>query len=236
MLRVHTPADVAVVVSFTFERQARLELLDGFKHLLLETPEIERCLELEGTRDFMIEAHLPNLAAFHDFVAKKIDPNRRLISHFEVSFVARCFAKREDAGNDIWASDRHGTRRVELERADCFTAEGDYVRVTTQGDSILVHATLQSIRERLPSPAFVQIHRSTIVQLDSIDRVIKEGRRWMVELRDGSTHVIAKGRNAEISRLMEDRSRAKMSHSPNVVHFGSSVRPKDRISEAVSAH
>lgn len=232
MLRVQTPPDVTVIVGFTFERQAKPELLDCFRRLLIDSPEIERCLEMEGTYDFMIEVHLANLAAFHDFVANKIDPNRRLISHFEVSFVARYFTKEEEAGTDIWTTDRHGSRRIELARADCFTAEGDYVRVRIHGDCVLIHATLQSIRDRLPSPAFVQIHRSTIVQLASVARIVRQGRRWSVVLRDGSTHPVAKGRNSEIGRLMDEQLRPGPSHSSTTALFDGLARPNDRILEA----
>lgn len=234
MLRVQTPADLGVLVSFTFERQARSDSIEDFRQRLLDAQEVERCVELEGAFDFMIEAHLENLAAFHDFVAQKIDPHRRLISHFEVGFVARSFTKEQTPGNEFWMTDRHGSRRIELDRADCFTAEGDYVRVRIQGDSLLIHATLQSIRERLPDPEFLQIHRSTIVRLDSVVRLVRQGHRWLVELRDGSQHLVAKGRNMEISRMMEQRSQRGPSRSSSALPFDGPVGPNGRKSKATA--
>lgn len=233
MLRVKTPTDVEVVISFTFERQAKPPLVDGFKLRLFENPDALRCMELEGARDFMAELRLPNLPAFHDFVTHTIDPHKRLISHFEVNFVARHFVRESVDVNAIWTTDRNGSRRVDLDRADWVSAEGDYVRVSTNGESVLVHATLSSIRDRLSLPPFVQIHRSTLVQIGTVARVVRRGRRWLVEMTDGATHPIAKGRSGEILRLLEQASPTSLSHSSTQARLSGPVRPADRMSGAL---
>ncbi len=52
------------------------------------------------------------------------------------------------------------------------TAEGNYSRVAlTNGQSALVRVPLTQWLPRLPSRRFVQIHRSTIVNLDEVERV-----------------------------------------------------------------
>lgn len=53
-------------------------------------------------------------------------------------------------------------------------AMGDYVKVFTPQKFHIVHATLKSIEEKLPSPKFMRVHRSYIVALNKID-YIEEG-------------------------------------------------------------
>jgi DNA-binding LytR/AlgR family response regulator len=53
-------------------------------------------------------------------------------------------------------------------------AMGDYVKVFTSQKFHIVHATLKSIEEKLPSLKFMRVHRSYIVALNKID-YIEEG-------------------------------------------------------------
>jgi DNA-binding LytR/AlgR family response regulator len=53
-------------------------------------------------------------------------------------------------------------------------AMGDYVKVHTPQKFHVVHATLKSIEEKLPSSKFIRVHRSYIVAINKID-YIQEG-------------------------------------------------------------
>ncbi len=46
---------------------------------------------------------------------------------------------------------------------------GDYVKVFTNDDSILVHDTLQNLNNKLPEQSFIQTHRSHIINMDKIE-------------------------------------------------------------------
>ncbi|WP_084607694.1 LytTR family transcriptional regulator DNA-binding domain-containing protein [Sphingomonas jaspsi] len=232
MVRTVMPSQLDVIVSFTFERQAKRSCLEDFKLMLMSLPQVRHCAELEGPSDFLIEAELPNLAAFHDFVINVIDPARRLISHFESNFVSRHVVCHEEESRQIWAQSAHGMRRVDLDRAQWLSAEGDYVRVCIDGEATLIHATLHSIAERLAGLPFVQIHRSTLVNTQSIRRLFSEGRRWFVQLADGSTHRIAKGRAGEINRLIGGPADAPRAISSNNGPSDRPVRPIDRKESA----
>ena len=51
-------------------------------------------------------------------------------------------------------------------------AAGDYTRVrTADGEAVLLHKSLQEWESRLPNKQFTRIHRSTIVNLDAVERV-----------------------------------------------------------------
>lgn len=232
MVRTVTPSQLEAIVSFTFERQAKLSHVDDFKRHLIALPQIRHSVELEGASNFLVEAQLPNLAAFHDFMATHVDPNRRLISHFETSFVSRHILRDEGEEHVVWLHCNGAMRRVELDHAQWVASEGDYVRISIDGDSVLIHATQHSIRERLESLPFVQIHRSTLVNLDAVKRLYCEGRRWFAELSDGSVHRIAKGRSAEIGRLLESRSDPLGSDSSTLGQLGGPVHPIDRKRDA----
>lgn len=232
MVRTVTPSQLDVIVIFTFERQARLSCVHEFKRQWLAIPYVRQCAELEGAGDFMVEVDLPNLAAYHDMVATQIDPARRLISHYEANFVSRHMFRDEGELRQLWTPDAGGTRRIDLDRAQWIASEGDYVRVSVDGETALVHATLHSIGERLAGLPFLQIHRSTLINLQAVRRVISEGRRWIVELVDGSTHRIAKGRAAEVARHLASSPDVHVSHSSTLTPSNGPVRPIDRKIEA----
>jgi hypothetical protein len=189
-----------------------------------------RGAELEGASDFQVEASLGNLAAYHDLMVEHVDPARRLISHYESSFVSRRYLIEDCNGFALWTSDRNGSRRLDLERAICVTAEGDYVRLHFNGHSELIHATLQSIVDRLPDHRFLSIHRSTTVRLDALIAVEKDGRRHLAQLCDGSRHLIAKSRVASVLRAHDPSSAGSCSSSTN--GFDRTVRPNERIADA----
>jgi two-component system response regulator AlgR len=87
--------------------------------------------------------------------------------------------------------------RLESARIDKIVAEGDYARVHSGQDSWLLHATMHALLEKLSSRRFIQLHRSIIVRRDFIDRLVHEGRHWMVRLRDGSCERVARSHVGE---------------------------------------
>lgn len=55
----------------------------------------------------------------------------------------------------------------------------DYIKITTVNDEFLVHQTLQSFAESLPSEKFLRIHRSFVVAIDKIDAI--EGNSLLIK-------------------------------------------------------
>ena len=54
----------------------------------------------------------------------------------------------------------------------CIHSAGDYSEViTTDGQKGLVPKPLREWEQRLPSHAFCRIHRSTIIQMDQVERI-----------------------------------------------------------------
>lgn len=210
VIQNNVSADLQMVMIITLDQHAPRQRVATYVEKLVGASEVSALSELEGSADLMLEAVLPSLCAYHDFVATYIDTWRRFISKLETYFVCRRHVRETPDNDVIWAQGRGGVRPISLGRVDCVTAEGDYVRLMVDGDAVMVHATLQSIGDRLPASDFVQIHRSTIVRRASIRRLVRCGRRWQVEMPDHSTHYIAKARVAELSGEIESGRNNRM--------------------------
>lgn len=65
--------------------------------------------------------------------------------------------------------------------ADIIAVESrkDYIKIITSLDNYIVHQTLSSFTNELPSPQFMQIHRSHTISLDKVSVV--EGNRLEIE-------------------------------------------------------
>ncbi len=107
------------------------------------------------------------------------------------------------AGEDepsLWV--RKGSQRVRLDLAkvDWIAAEGECVRIHSEGESFLERASISSVADRLGRAGFVRVHRSAIVnaaRIEAIDRT-----RW------GSLQVrLSGGGEIRVSRSYQDALR-----------------------------
>lgn len=61
---------------------------------------------------------------------------------------------------------------VPFDEVHWLEAAGNYVRIHAEGGSFLHRTTLAELEERLPASRFRRVHRSAIVNLDRIERVV----------------------------------------------------------------
>lgn len=61
-------------------------------------------------------------------------------------------------------------RKVFLSELRYVEALGDYVKVVTEHDSLVVLSTMKAFQELLPNERFLRIHKSYIVNLDKVQR------------------------------------------------------------------
>ena len=61
--------------------------------------------------------------------------------------------------------------RVAFEDIQFVESKGDYKLVSTASDQHMIHSTLKELEERLPSDAFMRVHRSYLVRLDQIEEI-----------------------------------------------------------------
>jgi len=74
----------------------------------------------------------------------------------------------------VFIRDSGVLKKINSDEIQYLEAMGDYVKVFTSQKFHIVHATLKSIEEKLPSLKFMRVHRSYIVALNKID-YIEEG-------------------------------------------------------------
>jgi len=63
------------------------------------------------------------------------------------------------------------TYKVDLNEIESIEAMGDYVKVKTPSQLLIVHQTLQNLSEQLPAESFRRIHKSFIISISKLQYV-----------------------------------------------------------------
>lgn len=90
---------------------------------------------------------------------------------------------------------RAGEEMVLLDPGDvlAFRAEGDKVNILTASHKYEADQTLRALEEKLPSPPFKRIHRSTIINTDHIRKISPlSSKRWLLKLSNGAEAIVSK--------------------------------------------
>jgi two-component system LytT family response regulator len=88
---------------------------------------------------------------------------------------------------------------ADIERVE---AQDDYVMIHTQHKRYLVSLRIGSLEQRLPYPPFLRVHRSHIVNLDHVDRMLGlDDARFEVRMKNGAVVPVSRSRSQEIRRL-----------------------------------
>lgn len=123
--------------------------------------------------DYAVEAFELNVV---DYLVKPISQGR-LVQAVEKAQEAIDSNKQEvkvEEQGFVFVKDNGMLKRISIEDILFLEAMGDYVKVHTLPKFHVVHATLKSIEEKLPSSKFLRVHRSYIVAINKID-FIQEG-------------------------------------------------------------
>jgi len=130
-------------------------------------------------RDYAVEAFELNVA---DYLIKPVTLPRFLVA---VERAKELFDNRdqklefdEKEKDYIFVRSNSVLNRIKLKDILYVQALGDYVNIYTSGKRFMVHSTLRSMEERLPSNKFFRLHRSYLISLDHID-IIEEGTAYV---------------------------------------------------------
>lgn len=74
-----------------------------------------------------------------------------------------------DEGDYIFVKSNLKKRKVHLNNLRYIMALGDYVKLITEEDSLVVLSTMKSFEAELPQDKFLRIHKSYIINLDKVD-------------------------------------------------------------------
>lgn len=88
---------------------------------------------------------------------------------------------------------------TEVERIE---AHDDYVLVHRAQRPHLVSLRIGDLEHRLPHPPFLRVHRSHIVNLDYVERIVGlDGSRFEIIMKNGALVPVSRARSQEIRRL-----------------------------------
>jgi hypothetical protein len=206
---VHHVVDdgVRIIMCLAFDHRAPVPAISGFKTELVECKHVVSCCDLHGTFDFMIEVTLPDLPSYNGWLDSIRAPIATLVARYETNFVCNRLVRVADPAAErvIWVPCQDGIKRIDSSLVDKVKAEGDYMRVHADGSSWLVHLTMRQMIGKLGEDEFVQLHRSTVVRVGFVDRLIHRGRLWTARLNDASVERIARSHLADVmARLRLD--------------------------------
>ena len=86
----------------------------------------------------------------------------------------------------LFARTRDGIVPIDVQTIQHIAASGDYVEIFSDRGCHLLHTTLGELAARLDPEVFRQVHRSHIVNLDAVVKLVAfDSRRLLVRLRDG---------------------------------------------------
>jgi DNA-binding LytR/AlgR family response regulator len=134
-----------------------------------------------------------------DYLLKPVDPARlaaaiararQRLTKPELHASLRVLRKDKTAENPldhVWVE--HGGTRLRLALADIewFAADGDYVCAHTAERGYLMRASLNELESTLPTAHFIRIHRSTIVKVDAVSRVVSNSSQLSLVTCSGVT-------------------------------------------------
>ena len=111
-----------------------------------------------------------------DYLVKPVEPPRFIKAIDRVKEAIESNKEQVEVKDKefVFIRDNGVLKRIIADDILYFEAMGDYVKVFTTQKFHIVHATLKSIEEKLPSSKFMRVHRSYIVAFNKID-FIEEG-------------------------------------------------------------
>ncbi len=116
---------------------------------------------------------------------------------------AQTALKPDQALSHVFLRDRGAFMRVEVADIVWIKAEGDYIRIHTMSGSHLMALRLHSICDRLDPAVFVQIHRSSVINLDFVESTGRASSgRISVQLRGGAAVESSKSGAVKLRRIL----------------------------------
>jgi len=137
-----------------------------------------------------------------DYVLKPVDPvrlaaavarARERLTKQGLDASLRVLRSRQPAENlldHVWVELGGARLRLSLADIEWFAADGDYVCAHTAERGYLMRASLNALESTLPTARFLRIHRSTIVKVEAVSRVVSNnGQLSLITCSGATLHV-----------------------------------------------
>lgn len=144
-----------------------------------------------------------------DYLLKPIDPERlaQALGRLRQKLSRPHVALRTPAPSSTRLAFRLPSQIVFVrpEQVEWIAAEGNYSRVHATGKTMLVREMLTAVEQRLDPARFVRVHRSAIINVDMIHKVVvdKQGR-YTVVLHSGTSVRVGNTHRKLLQRLIDD--------------------------------
>ncbi len=104
----------------------------------------------------------------------------------------------------LWVRKGSGRIRLDVDKLDWVSAEGECVRFHSGGESFLERSSITSVAQRLALSGFIRVHRSAIVNPARIEKI--DRTRWgslVLRLADGSELRVSRSYQDAVRKLAE---------------------------------
>jgi hypothetical protein len=216
LCRGHLIANLAVIVCVAFDHRASVDGLRKFKDCIERCPFVDTTLEVSGTYDFIVQGRCASFAEYNQQMERIRPQIAEFAARFEPNFISKTTERLlpEDLTDSLWLPCEGGQRHVKASMIDKVEAQGDYMRVFVGDWNCLVHVTMHRLSDQLLKFGFIRLHRSSLVRIGFIERLVQTGDCWTANLRDGSQMTVAKSevqkaRKSMTSQLVSGRAVAR---------------------------
>ena len=138
--------------------------------LIKTTKNIPQVIFITSHPDYAIEAFEHDVT---DYLVKPINFQRFLKSVARAEKIHNAFGIEETEKNTIYVKSDSRLIKVDLTKLTYIEALGDYVRIHSKLGKYTVLSTMKAMEVKLPDDQFMRVHKSYIVRVDKIQKVIK---------------------------------------------------------------
>jgi len=75
-----------------------------------------------------------------------------------------------EEGEYLWVRSNLKKRKLNIKEIKWIEALGDYIKILTDSENLIVLSSMKSISDKLPKDRFLRIHRSYIVNLNKVEK------------------------------------------------------------------
>lgn len=122
------------------------------------------------------------------------------------SYVA-CAGRSEHYLSHLTVEDEDQTKEVALDQVLCLAADGNYIRVHTEGDTYEIRETMTGISAKLDASRFVRVHRSFIVNLSYVLEVVTKESAVFARLNNAIEVPVGRNYRQEFESVLQLRNR-----------------------------
>jgi DNA-binding LytR/AlgR family response regulator len=138
---------------------------------LIKTIEnIPQVIFITSHTEYAIEAFEHDVT---DYLVKPVEFQRFLKSVSRAEKIHHAFGVEETDKNTIYVKSDSRLIKLDLAKINYIEALGDYVRIHSKMGKYTILSTMKSMDQKLPSDQFMRVHKSYIVRMDKIQKVIK---------------------------------------------------------------